>query len=44
MLTDASRPARTRLRNRRPNHLETLEIAGQKFEACVGFDEHDRPK
>ncbi len=37
-------PARSRLPNRRPSHMETLEVAGQTFEACVGFDEHDRPK
>ena len=30
-------PARTRLPNRRPSHVETLEVAGQTFEACIGF-------
>ena len=30
--------ARTRLPNRRPSHVETLEAAGQKFTACIGFD------
>ena len=29
---------RTRLPNRRKSHTETLEVAGQKFTACIGFD------
>ena len=29
---------RDRLPNRRPNETETLEVSGQRFEACVGFD------
>ena len=29
---------RQRLPNRRPSHVETLEVAGQTFTACVGFD------
>ena len=38
-------PLRTRLPNRRPAHVETLEVAGQTFEACIGFDPAtDRPK
>ena len=40
----AMTPERTRLPNRRPAHIETLEVAGQTFTACIGFDEHDRPK
>lgn len=35
---------RSRLPNRRPSHLETLEVGGQAITACIGFDEHDRPK
>ena len=36
---------RARLPNRRPNHLETLEVNGQTFEVCVGFDpETGRPR
>ena len=31
-------PARARLPDRRPSHLETLEVGGQTFEACIGFD------
>ncbi len=31
-------PARARLPNRRPSHLETLEVDGQVITACVGFD------
>lgn len=31
-------PTRSRLPNRRPNHLETLEVDGQVITACVGFD------
>ncbi len=31
-------PLRTRLPNRRPAHVETLEAAGQTFEACISFD------
>ncbi len=30
--------SRTRLPNRRPSHVETLEVAGQEFTACIGFD------
>ncbi len=29
---------RQRLPNRRECHIETLEVAGQEFTACVGFD------
>ena len=29
---------RARLPNRRPSETETLEVGGQTFEACVGFD------
>ena len=29
---------RTRLPNRREFHIETLEVAGQEFTACIGFD------
>lgn len=29
---------RQRLPNRRPSHTETLDVAGQAFTACVGFD------
>ena len=29
---------RQRLPNRRPSHVETLEVDGQTFTACVGFD------
>jgi len=29
---------RTSLPNRRPSHVETLEVTGQEFTACVGFD------
>ena len=31
-------PQRTCLPNRRPSHVETLEVAGQRFTACIGFD------
>ena len=31
-------PERQRLPNRRDNRIETLEIAGQTFTACIGFD------
>ena len=31
-------PARARLPNRRPSHVETLEVDGQVITACVGFD------
>ena len=38
-------PERTRLPNRRPSHIETLEAAGQTFTACVGFDpETEQPR
>ena len=30
--------ARARLPNRRPSHVETLEVSGQVITACVGFD------
>ena len=30
--------ARARLPNRRPSHVETLEVGGQTFTACIGFD------
>ena len=37
--------SRTRLPNRRPSHVETLEAAGQEFTACIGFDpETGRPR
>ena len=29
---------RTRLPTRRECHIETLEVAGQSFTACIGFD------
>ncbi len=29
---------RSRLPDRRPSHLETLEIGGQTIAACIGFD------
>ncbi len=29
---------RTRLPDRRQCHIETLEVAGQRFTACIGFD------
>ncbi len=31
-------PARARLPNRRPSHVQTLEVDGQVITACVGFD------
>ena len=31
-------PGRSRLPDRRPSHLETLEVGGQTITACVGFD------
>ena len=31
-------PARARLPNRRPSHVETLEVNGQTVTACVGYD------
>ena len=37
MPSDVSVPARKRLPSRRSSHLETLEVAGQTFEACVGL-------
>ncbi len=37
-MNDVSVPTRTRLPNRRDNRIEALEVAGQRFEACVGFD------
>ena len=33
-----SAPARSRLPNRRPSHLETIEVGGQVITACIGFD------
>ncbi len=33
---------RKRLPNRRPSHIETLEVGGQVFTATVGFDEDHR--
>ena len=36
---------RARLPNRRPSETETLELGGQRFEVCVGFDpETDEPR
>ena len=29
---------RQRLPNRRPSHVETMEVAGQVFTVCIGFD------
>ncbi len=31
-------PERARLPNRRPSHVETLEVDNQVITACVGFD------
>ena len=31
-------PERQRLPDRRPSHLETLEVGGQSITACIGFD------
>ncbi len=31
-------PSRARLPDRRPSHLETLEVGGQVITACIGFD------
>ena len=31
-------PDRARLPDRRPSHVETLEVGGQVITACVGFD------
>lgn len=31
-------PVRQRLPNRRECHTETLDVAGQTFKACIGFD------
>ncbi len=31
-------PARARLPNRRPSHVETLEVDGQTITACIGFN------
>jgi hypothetical protein len=36
--------ARARLLNRRPNETETLNVCGQTFEACVGFDAKGAPR
>ena len=36
---------RQRLPNRRPAHTEALEVGGQAFTACIGFDpETGRPR
>ena len=35
---------RTRLPNRRSSVTETLDAAGQAFDAAVGFDAHERPR
>ena len=35
------KPQRHRLPNRRPSETRTLEVAGQTFEATVGFDPAD---
>ena len=38
-------PQRHRLPNRRPSETRALEVAGQVFEATVGFDpEHRQPR
>ena len=37
-------PARERMPDRRPSVTQTLEIAGQVFNATVGFDKHGRPR
>ena len=37
-MPDATPTPRQRLPNRRPSHVETMEVAGQVFTACVGFD------
>ncbi len=34
---------RTRLPNRRDSRIETLDVGGQSFIACVGFDPAGRP-
>ncbi len=31
-------PTRTRLPNRRPSHVRTLQADDQRFEVCIGFD------
>ena len=31
-------PERARLPNRRPSHVETVEVDGQIITACIGFD------
>ena len=31
-------PNRQHLPNRRPSHVEALDMAGQEFTACIGFD------
>ena len=31
-------PARSGLPNRRPSHVETLEVSGKVITTCVGFD------
>ena len=37
-------PTRARLPNRRPSHVETLEVGGQVITACISFDPAtDRP-
>ena len=43
-MTGSAPSARTRLPNRRPNHMETLYVDGQTFEVCVGFDSNGFPR
>ncbi len=44
MQTSKAAVARSRLPNRRPSHVETLEVDGQIITACIGFDPAtDRP-
>ncbi len=45
MQTSKAAVARARLPDRRPSHLETLEVDGQVITACIGFDpETDQPR
>ena len=37
-------PRRARLPDRRPSHVETIEVGGQSFTACVGFDLAGQPR
>ncbi len=37
-MTGPASTKRTRLPNRRPSHVETLEVNGQTVTACVGYD------